>query len=79
MKKFYFHLRSTDELVLDEEGAEFPGYPEALREATLAARDILIDAIKVGRAHVPQALVIADGAGRELGAFKIAELLPKVG
>src|SRR5436190_18122287 len=77
MTKFHFHLRAGDELTLDHEGAEFPDYSAALREATLAARDILVEAIKGGKKHVAEAFVIANASGEELGNLPLATLLPK--
>jgi len=77
MTKFHFHLRAGDELTLDHEGAEFPDYSMALREASLAARELLVEAIKHGQQHIAKTLVIADASGKELGAFPLATLLPK--
>jgi hypothetical protein len=77
MTKFHFHLRAGDELTLDHEGAEFPDYSAALREATFAAREILIEAIKGGKKHVAEAFVIANASGEELGNLPLATLLPK--
>jgi hypothetical protein len=77
MTKFHFHLRAGDELTLDHEGAEFPDYSAALREATLAARELLVEAIKNGKQHIAESLVIADGSGQELGTFPLVALLPK--
>src|SRR3954453_9078460 len=68
--KFYFHLRSGHELTLDNEGAEFADYAAALREVTLAARELLEDAIRTGKPHRVDALVIADGFGRDLAACR---------
>jgi hypothetical protein len=45
MTKFHFHLRTGDELTLDHEGADFVDYAAALREVTLAARELLADSI----------------------------------
>jgi len=77
MTRFYFHVRSGDELKLDDEGAEFADYAGALREVTLAARELLADAIRTGKPHRVDALVIADGLGRELGSVPLARLLQK--
>jgi len=77
MTKFHFHLRAGDELTLDHEGAEFPDYSAALREATLAARELLIEAIKNGKQHIAETFVIADASGHELGNLPVATLLPK--
>jgi hypothetical protein len=76
MTKFHFHLRAGDELTLDQEGAEFQDYPAALREATLSARELLIEAIKTGRQALAETVVIADPSGRELGTLPLIQLLP---
>jgi hypothetical protein len=77
MTKFHFHVRAGDELTLDHEGAEFPDYSAALREATLSARELLVEAIKSGKQQIAETLVITDDAGQELGTFPLATLLPK--
>ena len=59
MTKFHFHLRAGNELTLDYEGAEFPDFSAALGEATLAARELLLEAIKSGKQHVPELLSLA--------------------
>ena len=77
MTRYYFHLRSGDILTLDDEDAEFADYAAALREMTLAARELLADAVRKGKPHRVDALVIADGSGRELGRVPLAKLLGK--
>jgi hypothetical protein len=77
MAKFYLHRRAGGELILDEEGAEFADYTAALHEVTLAAREILADAIRSGRPYVAESFVIANGLGQELGSLPLATLLPK--
>jgi hypothetical protein len=77
MTTFYFHLRSGDEYTLDHEGAEFANYAAALQEVTLAARELLANAIRTGTPTKVDALVIADGTGKELGDVPLATLLPK--
>ena len=77
MAKFHFHLRAGDELTRDDEGAEFPDYSAALREVRLSGRELLIEAIRQGKQHISDTLVIADGSGQELGTFCLATLLPK--
>jgi hypothetical protein len=66
MARFYFHLQDADELHTDPEGTDLPDVDAAKREALLAARDILSDAIKTGKSKVPEAFVIADEAGRKV-------------
>lgn len=77
MARFYFHLRDGDELVKDPEGSDLPDVDAAKREALLAARDILSDAIKAGKSKVPEAFVIADEAGRAVETIPLAAILPE--
>jgi hypothetical protein len=77
MTTFHFHLRSGDELTLDEYGAEFADYAAALCEVTRAARELVSEAIRTGRPHIPDTFVIADGSGKELGTLPLATVLPK--
>ena len=76
MQRFYFHVRSGDALTADDEGADFPNLTAALREAALAARELLAEAIKSGRLDVPDAFVVADTSGQELGSVRLAAVLP---
>jgi uncharacterized protein DUF6894 len=77
MGHFYFHVRTGDRLTPDEEGADFPDLAAAQREAVLAAREVLADAIMSGKPDVPEAFVIADERGRPLDIVKIATVLPR--
>jgi hypothetical protein len=74
--RFYFHLRVGAELITDDQGVDLPDFPAAQREAILAAREVLAEAIKTGKSEVPEAFVIADEAGRELGSIPLATVLP---
>jgi hypothetical protein len=76
MARFYFHLQAGDQIVPDEEGADLPDFSAAQREALLAARELLSEAIKSGKPEVPEAFVIADEAGRPLGIVPLAAALP---
>jgi hypothetical protein len=77
MGRFYFHLRTGDEVTPDDEGIDLPDYSAAQREALLAAREVLAEAIKTGKLEVPDAFVIADETGQELGTVPLATVLPK--
>ena len=77
MGRFYFHLRDGDELLPDDEGADLPDFSAARREAVLAAREFLAEAIKSGRQKVPDAFVIADESGRTLDTILLVTLLPE--
>jgi hypothetical protein len=76
MGRFYFHLRHGDELISDEEGRDLPDVSDALREALLAARELLAEAIRAGNDQIPDVVVIADEAGREVDRIPLAGVLP---
>ena len=73
--RFYFHLRAGDKPTPDEEGMDLPDFSAAHREALLAARELLSEAIKSGKPEVPEALVITDETGRPLGTVPLATVL----
>jgi hypothetical protein len=77
MGRFYFHLQAGDEIIQDDEGTDLPDLSAAQREAALAAREVLAEAIKNGRPTVPEACVISDEEGHPLGIVPLAAVLPK--
>jgi hypothetical protein len=77
MGRSYFHLREGSELIRDPEGANLRDAAEAKRLALLSARELLAEAIKSGKNRIPEALVIADEAGRTLHVLPLAEVLPE--
>jgi hypothetical protein len=54
---------------------DLPDFSAAKREAIAAARELLAEAIKSGRAEVPEAFVIADEEGREIDTLPLAAVL----
>jgi len=78
MSRFYFHLRSGETVVADNEGCDLVDVAAGRLEALGAARYIVIDAIRSGRGIIPEAFVIADSEERELETVPLLELvLPK--
>ena len=77
MALYYFHFRKGDTFDADDEGIDLPHLSAAVREAELAARDLLADAIKAGRPKVPEAVVITDITGAELHSLPLAAVLPE--
>jgi hypothetical protein len=77
MGRFYFHIQDSDQLLQDPEGTDLPDVDAARQEAILAAREILIEAIKMGKTQVPKAVVIADEEGRTLDVLPLASVLPE--
>ncbi len=77
MGRFYFHIQDGGQLLQDPEGTDLPDVDAARQEAILAAREILIGAIKMGKTLVPKAVVIADEEGRTLDVLPLASVLPE--
>jgi uncharacterized protein DUF6894 len=77
MKRFYFHLCWREQVLTDQDGADFADLSAARHEALLAARQILSDAIMSGKEEIPERLVIADGQGRTLEVLPLSIVLPK--
>jgi hypothetical protein len=77
MARFFFHVRTGDQLAHDPEGSDLPDVAEARREALLAARELLAEAIKAGKQRMPDAFVIADEAGQAVDTVPVAVALPK--
>jgi hypothetical protein len=76
MGRFYFHIRSGTQVIVDQEGADFPDADAARQEAFAAARQIVAEAIRYGNEYAPKEFVIADSEGRELEIVRFAAVLP---
>jgi hypothetical protein len=76
VRHFYFHVRTGDELITDDQGQDLPDLSAARHEAELAARELLAEAVRAGK-EAPDAFVIADEAGVEIDSVPIATALPK--
>jgi hypothetical protein len=77
MAQYYFHFKKGDRLAIDDEGQDLPHFSAAVREAELAARELLADAIKARKPKVPEAVVITDASGNELYSIPLAAVLPE--
>ena len=64
MSLYYFHLRDSDETVLDTEGRELDGIEEIAAAALLEARGILSVDVLRGELLLDQAIEVEDKAGR---------------
>ncbi len=73
--RFYLHI---DDLDTDPDGTDLPDLAAAKREALLAARELLAEAIKLGREEVPLRFIIADAAGQVLEIVQTRDVLPAV-
>jgi hypothetical protein len=76
MARYHFNFKTGDTTQVDDEGMELPHLSAALREAELAAREVLAEAIKARKPKVPEAVVITDGSGTEVYSLPIVAVLP---
>jgi len=76
MGRFYFHLKSGDDLIPDEEGTELPDLTAATQEVLGAARELLANAIRWQSLNVPEAVVVADETGNTLRVLPLVDVLP---
>ena len=77
MGRFYFHVKEGNELIADEDGTDLPDLAAATREALQAARELLAEAIKLGKPTAPEAIVVADAGGRTLLELPFIGVLPE--
>lgn len=77
MARYYFHFKRGDTVDPDEEGVELPDTSAMAREAELAARELLAEAIRARKPDVPEAVVVTDESGTEVYSLPFVAVLPK--
>lgn len=77
MARFYFHLKTGDTLVEDQDGSELPDSEAARMEALIGARELWAEAIKAGSDVQVDAFVIADQDGRHVLSLPLVDALPE--
>ena len=76
MPKFYFDLRKEGDLVLDEEGADFPEITSAVEDAKAAARELIGEHIKMNDTSIlTYSFEIADENGTPVRTVEFNEAL----
>ena len=73
--RYFFHIRSDDGLIRDEEGTELPDIDAARSEARLSARDFAMDDLRRGVPVVPRRIEIADDCGQVLGMLPVRDVV----
>lgn len=63
MTRFFFHVRDDKTYIKDAEGQELPDLDAARDEATVAARQLLSEALLQGNALIDRQFEIADAQG----------------
>jgi hypothetical protein len=76
MPHFYFHMRTDQDLVLDDEGIELSDIGVAREEALKTAREIMAGKIRYGSDDFPDAVVIVDQDGKEIASVALLDALP---
>jgi len=77
MARYHFDFKTGGTTQADDEGVELPHLSAAIREAELAAREVLAEAIKSRKQKVPEAVVITDDSGSEVYSLPVVAVLPE--
>jgi hypothetical protein len=75
--RFYFHLKTGETVIEDQDGSELADFEAAREEALTGARELWAEAIKSGSDLQAEAFVIADEDGREVMSLPLVEALPE--
>ncbi|NLS07165.1 hypothetical protein HGP14_34760 [Rhizobium sp. P32RR-XVIII] len=63
MARYYFHIRTGDQLVEDDEGVELPNVAAVQQEARNAAREMIAELVMGGEQIAAQRFEIVDESG----------------
>ncbi|MDB5552412.1 MAG: hypothetical protein JWL86_2396 [Rhizobium sp.] len=66
MPRYFFHIRTADELILDPDGSDLPDLDAARCEAVQSARDLVANLLREGQILDGQAFEISDEADNVL-------------
>jgi hypothetical protein len=69
MPKFLFHLRSRDEVLMDDEGIDYVSADAAMQACPDIARDLIAEDVKSGAIDLEQWIVITDNAGQVISEY----------
>ena len=73
--RFYFHVRTQDCLVIDDEGTDLPDIAAARGEARESAKDFIMDDLRGGEPVFGRLIEITNGAGVLIEAMPIVGAL----
>jgi hypothetical protein len=76
MPQFYFHFQTGTRIARDQDGIELPSASVATEEAKSTAREMVAEAVKFGSQDVPDCIIVANDAGREVAKIGLAEVVP---
>lgn len=75
MPRYFFHIRDGADFVEDLEGVELSDMASVHREAIEAAREILADRIRTGKAIDGQEFLIFDEDGKQISIIPFTAAL----
>jgi hypothetical protein len=75
MPRFRFHIRSKEELIEDEEGANLVDLAAAIDEAVKGARSLIGDDVLNGFLDLDQRIEIVDENGERVATVKFADAI----
>ena len=74
MPLFHFNSRTGDVVLPDPEGEELPNLAAAREVALATAREVLLEAVKVGEVP-PDHIQVTDSKGKEVAIVPLTEVL----
>jgi hypothetical protein len=67
MPRYYFHIRQGGQRIDDPEGSELQNHDAALREAQVAAHELIADRLRRGLSSDEAEFEVQDSAGEIIG------------
>ena len=80
MARYFFHLHEHTTILSDGEGQDCASLEEAMQVAIVAARDVMMGEVRLGRLDLGWYISIVDGAAEEVGrvAFQDAVMIARI-
>jgi hypothetical protein len=75
MARYHFNIRDRNGVNVDDEGANFAFFGEALEEAKASARDLARQLLDNPTVLLEQCVEVTDEAGNVLSALSVVEVL----
>lgn len=79
MPRYFFHIRKDEDLIKDDEGADFVDLEAAKAEAAISCRDFAAQEIREGLPVTFCEIEIWDDSGRLLGVYHVGDIVPGAG
>jgi hypothetical protein len=76
MRRYFFHLRRGQTLIQDEEGGDFGTFDQAMVEAVIAAKELVINSIRTGQRIDGDCVEIWLEGGGRVGEIRLRDVIP---